>query len=122
MSSHSKIHQVNLDNWSVRIAEQAASGLTIRQWCSQNNVSFHKYNYWKHLLKEQVTDSVLPDIVPVTLPSDKPYELHESYNSYNSHDALPSNTISLSMNGITIQIPSQLIPMLPDIIKAVRYA
>ena len=74
MSSHSKIHQVNLDNWSVRIAEQVASGLTIRQWCSQNNVSFHKYNYWKHLLKEQVTDSVLPDIVPVTLPSYKPYE------------------------------------------------
>lgn len=122
MSSHSKIHQVHLDSWASLIAEQVASDLTIRQWCTQNNVSIHKYNYWKHLLKEQVTDSVLPDIVPVSLPMQKAYELRESYNSCNLHDSFPTNAISLSINGITIQVPSQLIPMLPDIIKAVRYA
>ena len=49
-------------------ADQKASGLTVRQWCEQNHLSFHTYNYWKHLLKEEVVDQVLPDIVPLSLP------------------------------------------------------
>ena len=112
MNSTDKLHQARLNEWAALISEQQASGLTAKEWCARNNVTIHKYNYWKHLLKEQVTDSVLPDIVPVSLPMPKPYELRESF---------PTNTISLSINGITIQVPSQLIPMLPDIIKAVRY-
>ena len=40
----------------------------VRQWCEQNNLSFHTYNYWKHLLKEEVVEQALPDIVPLSLP------------------------------------------------------
>ena len=51
MNAKQKLHQVHLQEWTVRFADQKASGLTVRQWCEQNNLSFHTYNYWKHLLK-----------------------------------------------------------------------
>ena len=69
MNAKQKLHQVHLQEWTVRFADQKASGLTVRQWCEQNNLSFHTYNYWKHLLKEEVVDQALPDIVPLSLPA-----------------------------------------------------
>lgn len=68
MNARQKLHQIHLQEWTVRFADQKASGLTVRQWCEQNNLSFHTYNYWKHLLKEEVVEQALPDIVPLSLP------------------------------------------------------
>ena len=65
MNARQKLHQIHLQEWTVRFADQKASGLTVRQWCEQNNLSFHTYNYWKHLLKEEVVDQTMPDIVPL---------------------------------------------------------
>ena len=65
MNARQKLHQIHLQEWAIRFADQKASGLTVRQWCEQNHLSFHTYNYWKHLLKEEVVDQVLPDIVPL---------------------------------------------------------
>ena len=69
MNAKQKLHQFHLQEWTVRFADQKASGLTVRQWCEQNNLSFHTYNYWKHLLKEEVVEQVLPVIVPLSLPA-----------------------------------------------------
>ena len=69
MNARQKLHQIHLQEWTVRFAEQKASGLTVRQWCKQNNLSFHTYNYWKHLLKEEVVDRAFPDIVPISVPA-----------------------------------------------------
>ena len=68
MNAKSKLHQVKLSQWTTLIQEQSRSGLTIKDWCMQNNISFHAYNYWKHILKESVVDSVMPDIVPLVSP------------------------------------------------------
>lgn len=57
-----------------RFAEQKTSGLTVRQWCEVNHFSFHTYNYWKHLLKEEVVDQVLPDIVPIPVSTVPEYQ------------------------------------------------
>lgn len=70
MNARQKLHQVHLQEWMVKFADQKASDFTVLQWCKQNNLSFHTYDYWKHLLKEEVVDHALPDIVPlVTLQS-----------------------------------------------------
>ncbi len=67
-----KLHQAHLTEWAARFSEQKASGLTVRQWCNQNHVSIHKYNYWKYLLKEEVVDQMLPDIVSLPVPAPLP--------------------------------------------------
>lgn len=67
MNAKQKLHQIYLQEWTARFADQRVSGLTVRQWYKQNNLSFHTYNYWKPLLKEEVVDQALPDIVPLSL-------------------------------------------------------
>ena len=47
MNAKQKIHQAKLNHWMSLFQQQAASGLTIRQWCEQNNCSFHSFNYIK---------------------------------------------------------------------------
>ena len=66
MNAKQKLHQVHLQELTVRFADQKASGITVRQWCEQNNLSFHTYNYWKHLLKEEVVEQVLPDMIQLS--------------------------------------------------------
>lgn len=125
MNSHQKLHQARLNEWASRFADQKASGLTVRDWCSQNNLSIHKYNYWKHQLKEAVTDQVLPDIAPLSLP------ITNSVNGVAdcTNRAIRTNTfnlvqpVNLSINGINISLDANVPEtFLCSLIKAVRYA
>ena len=69
MNAGTKIHQLHLNEWITRFSEQKASGLTVKQWCEQKYLSVHSYNYWKHLVKEDLSRQVLPDIVPLAFPN-----------------------------------------------------
>ena len=40
-----KSHAAQLTKWLTLFDEQAASGLTVKDWCAANNISIHKYNY-----------------------------------------------------------------------------
>ena len=130
MNAKQKLHQVHLQEWAVRFADQKASGLTVRQWCTQNNLSFHTYNYWKHLLKENVVDQVLPDIVPITLPalSDVDTSLEAAkpgIDPIRANCAIRSNVsdVTMRINGISIEIDSSVSEdFLGKLIKAVRHA
>lgn len=69
MNHKQKLHQIKLTQWATRFQEQAANGLTVKAWCAENNVTIHTYNYWKHKLKLEYIDSLLPaehDIVALT--------------------------------------------------------
>lgn len=130
MNARQKLHQVHLQEWTVRFADQKASGLTVRQWCEQNNLSFHTYNYWKHLLKEEVVDQALPDIVPISLPvlpeSDHSLEITKpEIRSIRANRAIRSNSsnVKMQVNGISIEIDSSVSEeFLSKLIKAVCHA
>ena len=126
MNARTKIHQLHLNEWITRFSEQKASGLTVKQWCEQKPLSVHAYNYWKHLVKEDLSRQVLPDIVPLTFP-----------NSQNTSDPQDSNTpvftnctirairttATITINGITITVDSGISEdFLRTLIKAVRHA
>lgn len=123
MNTKQKLHQLRLNEWSSRFSDQKASGLTVKQWCDQNNLSIHTYNYWKHLLKEELASQVLPDIVPVSLP-DTTNELLPmvSNNSSLTNRAIRS-TEKLTINNISIEVDSAIsAAFLTTLIKAVRDA
>lgn len=129
MKSSHKIHQALLNEWTVRIADQKSSGLTIRQWCEQNNLSIHKYNYWKHQLKEIVVDQVLPDIAPISLPapsslpSDFTNPMPVNTNCTNRTNRTNCSMVHLTINGIDISIDASVPEtFLLSLIKAARYA
>lgn len=120
MNTKQKLHQLRLNEWSSRFSDQKASGLTVKQWCDQNNLSIHTYNYWKHLLKEELASPVLPDIVPVSLP-DTTNELPPMVSNYSSltNRAIRS-TEKLTINNISIEVDSAIsAAFLTTLIKAV---
>ena len=129
MNAKQKLHQAKLNEWANRFAEQKAQGLSNKEWCRINNVSIHSYNYWKHILKEELVDQVLPDIVPVSL---SPIVSH-SLPAAPSHSLLSSSTsctirancatYKLSVNGFDFELDSNVsVEFLSTLLKAVRYA
>ncbi len=130
MNARQKLRQARLQEWAVRFAEQKASGLTVRQWCEQNDFSVHAYNYWKHLFKEEAVNQVLPDIVPVSIPAissmDTSVELTQPIIRANrSNCAIRPNVsdVTMQINGISISIDSSVPEgFLNKLIKAVCHA
>lgn len=130
MNARQKLHQIHLQEWTVRFADQKASCLTVRQWCEQNNLSFHTYNYWKHLLKEEVVEQALPDIVPLSLPvlSDSSSSLETTVpdvRSIRANRSIRSNNSNVKMliNGVSIEIDTAVSEeFLGKLIKAVCHA
>ena len=62
MSTKSTIHQAHLNEWVIRLSDQKSSGLTVSDWCEQNNFTIHQYFYWKRQIKSQAVKQMLPDI------------------------------------------------------------
>lgn len=124
MNAKQKLHQVRLQEWAGRFAEQKTSGLTVRQWCEVNHFSFHTYNYWKHLLKEEVVDQTMPDIVPLSLSvlSDSGSLLETTTPNIRSIRSNNSN-VQMQINGISIEIDSSVSEeFLCKLIRAVCHA
>ena len=130
MNARQKLHQIHLQEWTVRFADQKASGLTVRQWCEQNNLSFHTYNYWKHLLKEEVVEQTLPDIVPLSLPllSDSDSSSGTTapeIRSIRANRSIRSNdsNVQMQINGVSIEIDTSVSEeFLTKLIRAVCHA
>ena len=133
MNAKQKIHQAKLTQWIGRCKEQADSGLTVRQWCEKNNHSFHTYNYWKHILKEEYAATALPDIVPV-FPSNPPLltpvssglsKMTQTISCESSdlRDSCHASTIRIAVGDTEISLsPSASDEMICRIIQAVRHA
>ena len=131
MKAKEKVRKANLTQWSTKFQDQASSGLTVKEWCSQNNVSVYAFYYWKRIAKEAYVDSIIPDIVPVTssLPAfsetsiDTPQQLPDSRDLYNFSKSTSHDTITISVGDTRIEIGSSASDeMILAIVKAVRYA
>ncbi len=129
MNTKQKLHQIKLQQWAARFQKQASSGLTVKAWCNENNISIHTYNYWKHALKQEYVESTLSeqhDIVPigqvsnVAIPS-TPVTIPLACQSRDSRDSY--NTVSITTGEILIQVASSVSDeRLLCILKAVRHA
>lgn len=54
--------------WEQRINERAQSGMSVAQWCKNNEISKNKYHYWNHKIsKKQESDSEITfaEITPI---------------------------------------------------------
>ena len=131
MKAKEKVRKATLTQWSTKFQDQASSGLTVKEWCSQNNVSVYAFYYWKRIAKEAYVDSIIPDIVPVasSLPAfsepsaDTPQQLQDSRDLYNFSKSTSHDTITISVGDTRIEIGSSTSDeMILAIVKAVRYA
>ena len=136
MSTKSLLHQALLNEWASRFADHKASGLSVAEWCKENNLSQYKYFYWKRQLKEEVTIQALPEIVPLAMPSTPANDSDVSSNPHASDvtgatgatcatcASFPSNPCArVLINGMTIELDSSASEIfITNLIKAVRHA
>ena len=59
--------QLKLEHWRKLIAECQSSGMTVKQWCAQNEISKDQSDYWLRKVRE-VTLENLP-VKAANLPS-----------------------------------------------------
>ena len=95
--------------WEQRIADQANSGKTIRDWCRDNSIKEGRFYCWRRKLQEEV---------PASKESQKwlPLEIEESKSS-------PNSAITATIGVAKIEIPqnfnqdqlSQIIQVLKNI-------
>ena len=82
----------------------------------------------EHLLKEEVVDQVLPDIVPIPISAVPEYQSSleaTEVRSIRSNCAIRANQsfVKLNINGISIEIDDSVsVEFLSKLLKAVRYA
>lgn len=128
MKAKEKVRKANLTQWSTKFHDQASSGLTVKEWCSQNNISIYAFYYWKRITKDAYVDSIIPDIVPVapSLPmvndsvSDSP---QDSRDLYNFSKSTAQDKISISVGDTHIEIGSSASDeLILAIVRAVRHA
>ena len=148
MSTKTLLHQARLNEWAVRITDQKSSGLSVTEWCQQNNLSKYKFFYWQHLLKDEAVNQMLPEIVPLAMPSViGSYQSEQSQlsSAESNHSSCTTRTTiatnatrttrtncttpkhdscaRTSINGITIELDSSAPEhFMRSLIKAVRYA
>lgn len=138
MNTKQKLHQAKLSQWAIRFKEQTDSGLTVKNWCNQNSISIHTYNYWKHVLKEEYVDTILPDIIPVTslaspLPASRDVPSKSSHitqsglsfslDSRESNNSCDASQIRIAIGDAKISFASTVSDeMICRIIRAVRHA
>ena len=129
MNAKQKLHSAKLAHWATLFKEQASSGLTVKAWCLEQGISIHTYNYWKHQLKMECLDSLLPsdhEIVPLTTPiitSASSGLLCSNDMLRNSRDSRDYDSISISCGDVQITIGSSVSEdRLFALLKAVRHA
>jgi len=100
--------------WRERIKECRQSGLTVKAWCLQNELTDKAYYYWmkrfKVLDQEEVIDNTFVEI-PLLLDSKS-----------KSHENFPVNTgLTLSFGSYSINIPNEFNPdTLEKIVKVLQ--
>lgn len=119
MNTTQIIHQPNLNKWADIIRDQQSSSLTVKDWCSQHQVSKDQFYYWKRKLKDKFVESQLSDIIPISSQISK-----TCFTSCTTDTTVPTpSSVIISINGISIEITENTSELLlAKVIKVVRNA
>lgn len=122
MDTSLTVKQLRRQSWTLMLREQAASGLSVRDWCQQNNISNKTFYYRRRQVQTMVLQSadesrfaelIMPE------PPVKDADLPRSDPGYNGFT--PQLTISIGniMIGVTQNTPQHL---LSDVLQVIRNA
>ena len=88
-------HQARLSQWAEKISNCQSSGLTVTQWCRDNEINAKKYYYWLKKVREQALLSMPQDENASSLA------IAKATNSLNNNASE-----NLSFSNLQVQLPS----------------
>ena len=111
-----KISQnVRLQEWMARIKESKESGLSINEWCRQNNIQTGSYYYWlnkiRNLACECAQESNEMSLVKVAIESQLPAPVENKIESSDTVAVLVKNGVRIEL---TNSISKDLLKMILD--------
>lgn len=108
-----EVKELRLAQWAGIIKEQKQSGLTVKDWCSQNGITKDAYYYWQQKLRKEVYAAIKPQ-EPIFAPVPNEVMLQQSAISE------PGNVSSLTLRKgkVTVEISDCVFNQ--DIITLIR--
>ena len=95
---------VKMQQWAIMIKTCRESGLSVREWCRQNNISEQSYYYWlKKIRKTVIEQSPVQEEASITKTSFIPIE----YNHSVSEEKKVSKII-IKKDDIHIDVPETI--------------
>ncbi|MBQ9234488.1 MAG: hypothetical protein IJ167_10725 [Lachnospiraceae bacterium] len=105
--------ELRLAQWAGIIKEQKQSGLTVKDWCSQNGITKDSYYYWQQKLRKEIYETIKPQesiFAPV------PNEVLLEQTAVSEHKN--SSSVTLRKGKVTVEIAD--CSLNPDIITLIR--
>lgn len=101
----------SIQQWKTIIQDRNNTNLTVDEYCKQNGLSRHSYFYWLRIIREEALNQpTASGFVELSLSADNNSEL-PMISALPVEKAQPSQ-LTLSFNGITIQVTASTSPEL----------
>lgn len=107
MANMSKVkHELRLKQWEQLINQCAESGMTVKSWCAENNISKDAYYYWLKLVRERAVDQ-LPEVVKESLPLENHAD-DITFKKLEVQSPVPGlqPAVLVHINGATVEVPN----------------
>ena len=98
-------------SWALMVQEQSSSGLSIRDWCSQNNISTKTFYYRRKLVRSELLQAASPVFAELVPP--------EGCGVSSSDGFRPQLTISIkdAVIGIDQGTPQHLLASVLEVVR-----
>lgn len=87
--------QIRIKNWAAIIQDRNESGLSVKDYCAQHQLSRDSYYYWLRKVKETLLAE--SGFVEVTQPEQLPVQEHTAVD--------PKGMMTLTFRGMQLDIP-----------------
>ena len=109
---------LKFQQWATLIQEYNDSGLKLKDWLCENNITRDQFYYWRKQLKETVVKSMAPEFV--ALPVCQP---HPTLPAPSPSAADSRSVAIIKVNNISVEISNDAsAELISRILKAVTYA
>ena len=104
MTTRTETRQIRLAQWRKIFQQKEESGLTAKEFYTQNNISKDSYYYWLNLVRQEALAKVnQPALVELKTPILK----RDPVNLTHMDQPNNSNSLSIVINGATINVNSE---------------
>lgn len=106
MSPKEAKRKINIQQWTGIIQARIKSGLNVKEYCKQNNLSKDAYFYWQHVIRQEALTQSMSNssnIVEINLPA----EAHPTADRYDAVSCQQSSWLDLSVSGMTLHITEE---------------
>ncbi len=111
MNTRSAKRTYCIQQWKAIIQDRNNTSLTVDEYCKQNGLSRNSYFYWRRIIREEtLSQSTASGFVELGLPADNRSDV-PMVTAVPIEKPKPAQ-LTLSINGITIQVTDSTSPAL----------